>query len=73
MKTSLLAFSVISAISFGAFANHLGEGEEHLINYSNLLEYKGKPASEHTIAANNAFSKKLPWDDRSVIERQKHG
>ena len=73
MKTSLLAFSVISAISFGAVANHLGEGEEHLINYSNLLEYKGKPASEHTIAANNAFSKKLPWSDRSVIERQNHG
>ncbi|PSW15620.1 alkyl/aryl-sulfatase [Photobacterium rosenbergii] len=73
MKTSLLAFSVISAISFGAFANHLGEGEEHLINYSNLLEYKGKPASEHTIAANNVLSKKLPWNDRSVIERQKHG
>ena len=73
MKTSLLAFSVISAISFGAAANHLGEGEEHLINYSNLLEYKGKPASEHTIAANNAFSKKLPWNDRSVIKRQNHG
>ncbi|MGI9274792.1 MAG: alkyl/aryl-sulfatase [Endozoicomonas sp.] len=77
MQKKLLAISILSVISAGAIAHDHshghGEGDEHFINYSNLLNYQGKPASEHTIRFNDEFSKKLPWEDKSVIERQKHG
>ncbi|MGL6257721.1 alkyl/aryl-sulfatase [Vibrio sp. WXL103] len=73
MKKHLTAIAVLSTLSCVVAAHGDHGGDEHAINYDNLLNYQGKPASEHTIAANQAFSTKLPWHDRSVIERQKHG
>ncbi|WP_163391889.1 alkyl/aryl-sulfatase [Enterovibrio norvegicus] len=65
MKTQF-APSVLSlaiCASFGAFAN----------DYASIDTYEGKPASVHTINANAALSKTLPWNDTSAFDRTTHG
>lgn len=65
MKThftpSVLALAVV--VSFASSAN----------DYASLESYEGKPASIHTVKANVALAKKLPWEDTSAFERTSHG
>ncbi|MEZ9526333.1 alkyl/aryl-sulfatase [Enterovibrio norvegicus] len=65
MKTqcvpSVLSLAIV--MSFGAFAN----------DYASIDTYEGKPASEHTISANAALAKTLPWDDTTAFDRTTRG
>lgn len=66
MKT-LLTPSVLSlaiVMSFGASADN---------EYESIDSYVGKAATAHTIAANNALAKTLPWHDTSAFERSERG
>lgn len=62
MKQTILALT-ISAISFGAIADNDYES----------VDYIGKSATQHTIEANNALDKTLPWEDISAFERSERG
>ncbi|MCE2572365.1 alkyl/aryl-sulfatase [Motilimonas eburnea] len=65
MKTrftpSVLALAIV--VSFGAVAN----------DYASIDTYEGKPASKHTVTANAALAKRLPWQDTSAFERTTRG
>ncbi|TFH89929.1 alkyl/aryl-sulfatase [Vibrio ouci] len=65
MKTrfapSVLSLAVV--MSFGASAN----------DYASIDTYEGKPATEHTVKANAAMTKILPWEDTSAFERTTRG
>ncbi|MFM2587265.1 alkyl/aryl-sulfatase [Vibrio sp. TBV020] len=65
MKTrfapSILSLAVV--MSFGASAN----------DYTSIDTYEGKPATEHTVNANAAMTKVLPWEDTSAFERTTRG
>ncbi|PMN62813.1 alkyl/aryl-sulfatase [Enterovibrio norvegicus] len=58
---SVLSLAIV--MSFGAFAN----------DYASIDTYEGKPASEHTISANAALAKTLPWDDTTAFDRTTRG
>ncbi|WP_112479793.1 alkyl/aryl-sulfatase [Vibrio variabilis] len=58
------ALSMAILVSFGAAADN---------DYESIDTYAGKPATEHTIAANNELAKTLPWQDTSAFERSKRG
>lgn len=60
LTLSLLATSVIATFSVQA-------------EYSSLENYQGKPATAHTIEANNQLAKSLPWQDTSAFERTQKG
>ncbi|EDL53477.1 alkyl sulfatase [Vibrio mediterranei AK1] len=62
MKKSILAVSVLSIVSAHAFAD-----------YESVETYQGKPATSHTIEANNALAKTLPWKDTTAFDRSKRG
>ncbi|MFC5077791.1 Metallo-beta-lactamase superfamily protein [Vibrio thalassae] len=65
MKTrftpSVLSLAIV--VSFGAVAN----------DYASIDTYQGKPATQHTIDANNKLDKTLPWHDVSAFERSTRG
>ncbi|WP_394125867.1 alkyl/aryl-sulfatase [Vibrio hepatarius] len=65
MKTrfapSVLSLAVV--MSFGVSAN----------DYASIDTYEGKPATEHTVKANAAMTKILPWEDTSAFERTTRG
>ncbi len=56
------ALSLAILVSFSATAD-----------YESIETYVGKPATEHTIAANNELAKTLPWHDTSAFERSERG
>ncbi|PMN88036.1 alkyl/aryl-sulfatase [Enterovibrio norvegicus] len=58
---SVLSLAIV--VSFGALAN----------DYASIDTYEGKPASEHTISANAALAKTLPWDDTTAFDRTTRG
>ncbi|MGR5296588.1 alkyl/aryl-sulfatase [Vibrio mediterranei] len=49
-------------VSFNASADYVG-----------LEDYQGKPATSHTIEANQALAATLPWEDTSAFERTQKG
>ncbi|WP_375750418.1 alkyl/aryl-sulfatase [Vibrio sp. HN007] len=57
------ALSLAIIVSFGATAN----------DYASIDTYEGKPASEHTVEANAAVSKMLPWEDTTAFDRTSRG
>ena len=59
--TSVLSLAVV--MSFVASAKE----------YSSIDTYEGKPATEHTVKANKAMTKILPWEDMSAFERTTRG
>ncbi|NOI24514.1 alkyl/aryl-sulfatase [Vibrio mediterranei] len=44
-----------------------------LADYDSIDNYKGKAATQHTIEANKAFAKTLPWSDKTAFERTNRG
>lgn len=44
-----------------------------LADYDSIDNYQGKPATEHTTQANEAFAKHLPWNDNTAFERTNRG
>ncbi|AJR06600.1 alkyl/aryl-sulfatase [Photobacterium gaetbulicola] len=60
MKRTLLSIAV-AATSCVAVADY------------DSLDYTGKPATKHTIVANNALDKTLPWHDTAAFERSERG
>lgn len=65
MKKTLLAVT-IAAFTTTTFA-------DAEITADNVLHYDGKPATEHTRAANQAFAKTLPWEDVTAFDRTERG
>lgn len=62
-KPSVVALSLCAALSLPALADGM----------VGIESYQGKPASEHTIAANAALAQKLPWKDTTAFERTQRG
>ncbi|QFT13122.1 alkyl/aryl-sulfatase [Vibrio sp. THAF190c] len=62
LNRSVLSLAII--VSFSATADN---------EYESIETYKGKPATEHTIAANDALAETLPWQDTSAFERSERG
>lgn len=60
MKRTLLSVT-IALTSYAATADY------------DSLDYIGKPATKHTIEANSALDKTLPWHDSSAFERSERG
>ncbi|MGR5091809.1 alkyl/aryl-sulfatase [Vibrio maritimus] len=60
LTPSTLAIAVMA--SFAAHADYAG-----------LEDYQGKPASAHTLEANQALAATLPWEDTSAFDRTKRG
>ncbi len=54
----------VLAIAIGLVSNTV------LADYDSISNYQGKPATPHTIEANKAFAKNLPWNDTTAFERQ---
>ncbi|MCM2678863.1 alkyl/aryl-sulfatase [Echinimonas agarilytica] len=74
MKHSIIAFSVATIVGVhlvpqSAVAHGDGEMEFAPI----VLNYDGKPASEHTINANKQVAETLNWDDRTAFELDAKG
>ncbi|UPQ89394.1 alkyl/aryl-sulfatase [Vibrio sinaloensis] len=69
MNKSILALAV-SSFSFGVVAST--HDHEH-INVSGLTSTKGKSASEHTVAANQAFAETLNYQDTKVFTDNDRG
>ncbi|WP_066018308.1 hypothetical protein [Endozoicomonas atrinae] len=64
-KVTALVLAMSLALPVGAADHH-----DHV---HGDLEVKGKPASEHTIAANKVLSERLNWQDRDAFERNEKG
>ncbi len=69
MKKSIVAVAV-STLSMGAIASQ--HDHEH-INVSALTGTQGKPATEHTVAANAAFAETLNFNDTKVFQDNDRG
>ncbi|MGL6312998.1 alkyl/aryl-sulfatase [Vibrio sp. WXL103] len=63
--TNRLTLSLLTTSLLTTFSVHA--------EYSSLENYQGKPATAHTIEANNQLAKSLPWQDTSAFERTQKG
>lgn len=70
MKKLLLA-SVIASISAASVAAEHVHSQD--CEHYGSLNYVGKAATEHTIAANAELAGRLPWQDDSAFERTNRG
>ncbi|GLP97105.1 alkyl/aryl-sulfatase [Paraferrimonas sedimenticola] len=67
MKKSLIALSITAVVGLQTLP-HSAQADE-----MNSLDYQGKPASAHTVTANKALAKTLPWQDTTAFERTQKG
>ncbi|WP_144212970.1 alkyl/aryl-sulfatase [Shewanella donghaensis] len=76
MNRSIIALSVLSAISFNTIAaNHDHDdhsGHDHVV-ISGDLTVAGKPASPHTVSVNNDFAAELNFKDQRAFENNDRG
>ncbi|QQX78440.1 MBL fold metallo-hydrolase [Shewanella sp. KX20019] len=76
MNRSIIALSVLSAISFNTIAAHHNHddhaGHDHVV-ISGDLSVSGKPASPHTVTSNNNFAAGLNFEDQRAFENNDRG